>query len=803
MPDLDKEQPSTMTAVSEIRNVQLNEKISETQYQILHPETKADQVITNELKRFVSDADKAKWNKSADDNVNSLHYRGEWKTGETYKQHDVVYCKPNKSPDIDSATGSTPDDGILMFYVWTGETATKATSSNRPTYNNQTTSSWINIDFRSYLASRAQTVRVIDDLANAGQEVLVTFVVKTGGADGYKTICVDDTFLYNPSTNTLKVTNIEATKVTADEFVGDLDGVARAAINYIAYERDEDGNKVVNGNKTEEEIDNAIVGIKNQINQITGGTGGPILANSISFTKDNDPDSFVSFNGREPLHVDIKQTYSTEDITDLLDDDKLKIQLKWLPDSVLGQLEYQGTWDPSPDKNPTSVDNTKRQKGYYFIAVDNGNYNPDGSLNSGVDSGANPTYYLVGDWAVFNGTTWDKVDNTDAVTMVNGQIGSVQLYKEWSASTTFFRGDIVKVGSVLYICNVKHTSGSTFATDEAKWDLFGRTYSATDGIKLDGTTFKHSTTAPTSSTTETTLQAGQTFQIPGFTTDAFGHVSHITTETIQLGTDFIDTVREIQVNGSSVLAKNVKTPLNFGSTTWIDASYANNILSFSHKNNGATGAMDLTTNKVQSAVENEDILYAGQGYTIPSFKFDGAGHITEASLKTFRLAATPFKHSHFNVSTDKDGSQMIAAYTADVANEAWVKNSDNKLKFYLGNINPTNTTQMNFNGILNATSIKQAGNKVLDSLTRVYSGKNLNGGDIFGTYNVTTNALDLGTSGVVAGVYSAIAVNAQGIVTAGGHILEFGSVEDADPSDSLAIGGLFFRMHSTNDRNAA
>ena len=277
MPDLDKEQPSTMTAVSEIRNVQLNEKISETQYQILHPETKADQVITNELKRFVSDADKAKWNKSADDNVNSLHYRGEWKVNETYKTNDVVYV--TETPVIDSSVSSTEKDSVLMFYVWTGSD-TKATSSNKPTYSSQTKSNWINIDFRSYLASRAQTVRVTDDLSNLGQEVLVTFVVKTGGADGYKTICVDDTFLYNPSTNTLKVTNIEATKVTADEFVGDLDGVARAAINYIAYERDEDGNKVVNGNKTEEEIDNAIVGIKNQINQITGGTGGPILANS-------------------------------------------------------------------------------------------------------------------------------------------------------------------------------------------------------------------------------------------------------------------------------------------------------------------------------------------------------------------------------------------------------------------------------------------------------------------------------------------------------------------------------------------
>jgi hypothetical protein len=37
------------------------------------------------------------------------------------------------------------------------------------------------------------------------------------------------------------------------------------------------------------------------------------------------------------------------------------------------------------------------------------------------------TDWLVGDWAVYNGTAWQKVDNTDSVTSVNGLTGAVVL----------------------------------------------------------------------------------------------------------------------------------------------------------------------------------------------------------------------------------------------------------------------------------------------------------------------------------------------------------------------------------------
>lgn len=81
-----------------------------------------------------------------------------------------------------------------------------------------------------------------------------------------------------------------------------------------------------------------------------------------------------------------------------------KVVLTQIPDSVLGQLEYMGTH--SFTTLPIAT-----QKGQYWIASVSGNG------------------YITGDWAVWNGTSFDKVDNTDAVATVAGRTGNVVLTK--------------------------------------------------------------------------------------------------------------------------------------------------------------------------------------------------------------------------------------------------------------------------------------------------------------------------------------------------------------------------------------
>lgn len=85
----------------------------------------------------------------------------------------------------------------------------------------------------------------------------------------------------------------------------------------------------------------------------------------------------------------------------------------------------------------------------------------------------------------------------------------------------------------------------------------------------------------------------------------------------------------------------------------------------------------------------------------------------------------------------------------------------------------------------------------------VNSGKKSNNTtDILGTGNATFDgsadksiSVELGASGVTAGAYSAVQVNAKGIVTGGGNIVEF-DTGTGQPSTNLAVGGLFFKIIS-------
>lgn len=52
----------------------------------------------------------------------------------------------------------------------------------------------------------------------------------------------------------------------------------------------------------------------------------------------------------------------------------------------------------------------------------------------------------------------------------------------------------------------------------------------------------------------------------------------------------------------------------------------------------------------------------------------------------------------------------------------------------------------------------------------------------------------LANTGVVAGTYSAVAVDTKGRVVAGNQIIEWGAIGQTEPSADLAVGGLFFML---------
>lgn len=81
---------------------------------------------------------------------------------------------------------------------------------------------------------------------------------------------------------------------------------------------------------------------------------------------------------------------------------------------VTAGLNYQGVWNAATN-TPTLLSSVGSNGDYYVVDVA-GNTNLNGISN-----------WHVGDWAIFNGTSWQKIDNTDSVVSVNGQIGIVVL----------------------------------------------------------------------------------------------------------------------------------------------------------------------------------------------------------------------------------------------------------------------------------------------------------------------------------------------------------------------------------------
>jgi hypothetical protein len=148
-----------------------------------------------------------------------------------------------------------------------------------------------------------------------------------------------------------------------------------------------------------------------------------------------------------------------------------KVPVSELPAAVLGALSYQGTWNAST--NTPTLASSVGVKGYYYVVSVAGSTDLDGI-----------TDWKVGDWAVYNGTAWQKVDNTDQVTSVNGQTGTVVLTTTDVAEGTneYFTTARAR-SSVSAGTGISYDSGTGVITNSAP----DQTVALTDGTAIDVT----------------------------------------------------------------------------------------------------------------------------------------------------------------------------------------------------------------------------------------------------------------------------------------------------------------------------
>ena len=182
--------------------------------------------------------------------------------------------------------------------------------------------------------------------------------------------------------------------------------------------------------------------------------------------------------------------------------------------AISGGLSYQGTWNASTN-TPTLTSSSGTSNYYYVVSV-------SGSTNlNGI------TDWVTGDWAIYNGTVWQKIDQTNLVISVAGRTGAITLTTAdigglGTIATQAESNVSITGGSITGITDLALADGGTGAStaNAAMANLMGFTSTVTAA----GTTTLTNTSSYyqlfTGSTTQTvvlpvtsTLQTGWTFHI--------------------------------------------------------------------------------------------------------------------------------------------------------------------------------------------------------------------------------------------------------------------------------------------------
>lgn len=146
------------------------------------------------------------------------------------------------------------------------------------------------------------------------------------------------------------------------------------------------------------------------------------------------------------------------------------VPLSQIPASIQGTLSYQGTWNAST--NTPTLASGVGTKGYYYVVSVAGSTNLDGI-----------TDWNIGDMAVYSGTAWQQIDNTDAVTSVNGYTGTVVL----NATDVGAVGTIASSDGSIVVSTVGSAVDLTVSTDSPASTLLGQIRNETGATLTKGT----------------------------------------------------------------------------------------------------------------------------------------------------------------------------------------------------------------------------------------------------------------------------------------------------------------------------
>jgi hypothetical protein len=136
---------------------------------------------------------------------------------------------------------------------------------------------------------------------------------------------------------------------------------------------------------------------------------------------------------------------------------------------LYGGAIYQGTWNALT--NTPTLTSSVGVQGYYYIVSVAGNTVLDGISD-----------WNVGDWAIFDGTAWQQVDNTDTVVSVNGQVGVVVLTTTDIAEGTNLYYTDTRARASLTLTTTGSSGASTYNNLTGAFNIPNYTLSGLGGV---------------------------------------------------------------------------------------------------------------------------------------------------------------------------------------------------------------------------------------------------------------------------------------------------------------------------------
>ena len=255
--------------------------------------------------------------------------------------------------------------------------------------------------------------------------------------------------------------------------------------------------------------------------------------------------------------------------------------------AVTGALVYQGTWNASTN-TPTLASGVGTKGDYYVVSVA-GSTNLDGI-----------TDWQVNDWAVFNGTVWQKVDNSEttygtmasqnanAVIITGGTINSVTenactytnvTINSGNATLTNVNATLTNTANVqlrsltgyVYANNTANATASTTIPNSGLANstttlgnatlTLGSTTTSVGNLTLTNVTISNvATTFPNSFLANSTTTLGNATLTLGSTTTSVGNLT-LTNVTISSGTVAINVANVTTNTAASATMSTASLPL--------------------------------------------------------------------------------------------------------------------------------------------------------------------------------------------------------------------------------------------------